>query len=561
MEIKTRVLTNPQHLEPSRRETARKNIAAIGKIKVSPNTRLAPPEGSDELDLSEHSVPTPDASGKILKSLADGKYSWETPYGIEQVPADWDQVDRTKPDYINNKPGLYQGATDEHPGSSGFVPAALSDERDLFLKGDGTWGTPDCTPGDGKLYIALGNGRPTDTGFSANAGNNVIVSIPEASEEEPGLLSADDKEKLNNIDISDIPSKSSLSIVDGTGADADKTTITLKENTSTTVLTAHQDISGKADKREMSITSDGDHTTITLKNGTSTTVINSHQTIPSSSTSAAGIVQLSNDINSSSENVAATSKAIKDVYDALDAKLNARAVFFGSTAEWDNYKTEHPIGDPSKVYYVQTGNGADKYTVYVWKLVAEGTSYYEKTDESSISLEGYWHGAPNVVSGQNKTDEFVSGVTLNNDGSVSVTTRGVQNAVASVNGIGGSHGLITAEDQEKLNGISSGAQVNVKPDWKAASGNEAEILNKPELDSTMSSSEDNGATYWGVKNPLPDTIGNAGDVLTVKNGSPAWESLTKLPSAPINNGKYVLTCTVTNGTAAYAWEVINTTTV
>lgn len=143
MEIKTRVLTNPQHLEPSRRETARKNIAAIGKIKVSPNTRLAPPEGSDELDLSAHSVPTPDASGKILKSSADGKYSWETPYGIEQVPADWDQVDETKPDYIKNKPGLYQGATDEHPGVSGFVPAALSDERDLYLKGDGTWGKLD----------------------------------------------------------------------------------------------------------------------------------------------------------------------------------------------------------------------------------------------------------------------------------------------------------------------------------------------------------------------------------------------------------------------------------
>lgn len=304
MEIKTRVLTNPQHLEPSRRETARKNIAAIGKIKISPNTRLAPPEGSDELDLSAHSVPTPDASGKILKSSADGKYSWETPYGIEQVPADWDQVDRTKPDYIKNKPGLYRGATDEHPGVSGFVPAALSDERDLFLKGDGTWGTPDCTPGDGKLYIALGNGRPTDTGFSANSGNNAIVIIPEATEEAPGLFSAGDKEKLN--------------------------------------------------------------------------------------------------------------------------------------------------------------------------------------------------------------------------------------------------------------GIAEGAEVNVKPDWTAASGNAAEILNKPTLDSSMAAREDNGITYWGVKNPLPGTIGNTDDVLTVKNGAPAWESRAKLPDAPINNGKYVLTCTVNNGTAVYAWEVIDT---
>lgn len=36
-----------------------------------------------------------------------------------------------------------------------------------------------------------------------------------------------------------------MSVVAGTGANADKTTITLKTGTSATVLTAHQDISGK----------------------------------------------------------------------------------------------------------------------------------------------------------------------------------------------------------------------------------------------------------------------------------------------------------------------------
>lgn len=145
MEIKTRVLTNPQHLEPSRRETARKNIAAIGKIKVSPNTRLAPPEGSDELDLSAHSVPTPDASGKILKSSADGKYSWETPYGIEQVPADWNQADDTQPDFLKNKPGNFQGATANEDGTAGFIPAPTSADRNKFLCGNGQWADVDNT--------------------------------------------------------------------------------------------------------------------------------------------------------------------------------------------------------------------------------------------------------------------------------------------------------------------------------------------------------------------------------------------------------------------------------
>ena len=49
-------------------------------------------------------------------------------------------------------------------------------------------------------------------------------------------------------DISGKANKSEMSVVAGTGDDADKTTITLKRGTSATVLTTHQDITGKADK-------------------------------------------------------------------------------------------------------------------------------------------------------------------------------------------------------------------------------------------------------------------------------------------------------------------------
>ena len=34
----------------------------------------------------------------------------------------------------------YQGATDNIDGIHGLVPAAISEEKDKFLKGDGTWG-------------------------------------------------------------------------------------------------------------------------------------------------------------------------------------------------------------------------------------------------------------------------------------------------------------------------------------------------------------------------------------------------------------------------------------
>jgi Chaperone of endosialidase len=42
----------------------------------------------------------------------------------------------------------------------------------------------------------------------------------------------------------------------------------------------------------------------------------------------------------------------------------------------------------------------------------------------------------------------------------------------------------TTAEQTKLSGIATGAQVNVKPDWNAASGSASEILNKPSLGGT-----------------------------------------------------------------------------
>jgi len=56
-------------------------------------------------------------------------------------------------------------------------------------------------------------------------------------------------------------------------------------------------------------------------------------------------------------------------------------------------------------------------------------------------------------------------------------------AVASESGTGGSAGLMSAADKEKLDGVEAGAQANVKPDWNAAAGTDAEILNKPTIPS------------------------------------------------------------------------------
>lgn len=62
----------------------------------------------------------------------------------------------------------------------------------------------------------------------------------------------------------------------------------------------------------------------------------------------------------------------------------------------------------------------------------------------------------------------------------------VNKFVAKESGKGLSTNDFTTEEKNKLAGIAAGAQVNVKPDWNASSGNAAEILNKPTIPSKTS---------------------------------------------------------------------------
>lgn len=83
-------------------------------------------------------------------------------------------------------------------------------------------------------------------------------------------------EKLTKDSLDTKANKSEMSVT----TDSDQTTITLKEGTSATVINAHQNVSGKADKSEMTIEDvAGDNTKkkITLKDGLSQDVVVAHQ--------------------------------------------------------------------------------------------------------------------------------------------------------------------------------------------------------------------------------------------------------------------------------------------
>lgn len=136
-----------------------------------------------------------------------------------------------------------------------------------------------------KIYINVGTLVDIYTGGS-QAGDMVVVDV----DNETHLITAAltdgtvTKAKLAqgvqaSLDLADgAVQKSEVGITTGTGT----ATITVKDGVSATVLTDHQDISGKAEKSEMTIeavTGDDTKKKITLKSGLSQVVLVDHQDI------------------------------------------------------------------------------------------------------------------------------------------------------------------------------------------------------------------------------------------------------------------------------------------
>ena len=81
------------------------------------------------------------------------------------------------------------------------------------------------------------------------------------------------------------------------------------------------------------------------------------------------------------------------------------------------------------------------------------------------------------------------GITSEQATAISDNTAALANKVDKDGAKGLSTNDFTTADKSKLDGIDAGAQVNVKPDWNAATGNVAEILNKPIIPAAADGSE------------------------------------------------------------------------
>lgn len=143
------------------------------------------------------------------------------------------------------------------------------------------------------------------------------------------------------------------------------------------------------------------------------------------------------------------------------------------------------------------------------------------------------------------------------DFSVADLVGGLQTEITSSNKLsadlvsdGTTNKVYTSSEKTKLSGIESGAQVNVKPDWNAASGSSTEILNKPTIptESTVSG--------WGFTKNTGTLTGVTfnGTHATVSNGI-ASISATTLPTVTSSdNGKIMQ---VLNG----AWSLVTPVTI
>ena len=240
------------------------------------------------------------------------------------VQSDWNEADDTQLDYIKNKPTLGTASSKDVPtsGDAGNTEVVLGSDSRLsdartptshthttsdisdfptmsdyieksntagLVKNDGTIDTNTYaqtsslgtaaaknvpTSGDASTTeVVMGNdSRLTDarTPVSHTHTTSQITDFPTMTDyiqksNTSGLVKNDGSIDTNTYatttDISGKADKSEMSVTDGTGSDADKTTIQLKSGTSATVLKTHQDISGKVDKVDGKGLSTNDYTT------------------------------------------------------------------------------------------------------------------------------------------------------------------------------------------------------------------------------------------------------------------------------------------------------------
>lgn len=112
-------------------------------------------------------------------------------------------------------------------------------------------------------------------------------------------------------------------------------------------------------------------------------------------------------------------------------------------------------------------------------------------------------------------------------------------------------GLMSSTDKTKLNGIETGAQANVKPDWDAAAGSAAEILHKPSIptvnNATLSITVGSASAVTFTANASDDQSVSIPNAASASGGSAATGGLmTATDKANLDNATAVIPSTATS---------------
>ena len=312
----------------------------------------------------------------------------------------------------------FTGATNNSNGTKGIVPQPLIADKDKFLKADGTWDIP-----ENDIYT-----HPSYTSTTGIESSNQTPSFG------------------GTFNISQVSS-------DSTGHITSQTTRTVKIPNSTATATSDGLMSSSDKSKLNGIESNANKTTV------------------------------DSSMSDSSTNPVQNKIVKKYVDDAVKDLVNSAPEELDTLKELADYLTDDTI----------EGSVAKSLSNKVDKISGKGLSTNDFTDTLKTKLDNIDDGANNyihptytAITGKpiaNQTPSFGGTFTVTqissdasghvNSGTDRIITIPNDEAVASTSGTGGSAGLMSATDKEKLNSIATNANNYSHPTYTSTTGIES----------------------------------------------------------------------------------------
>ncbi|NTW34058.1 MAG: hypothetical protein HGB12_15820 [Bacteroidetes bacterium] len=165
---------------------------------------------------------------------------------------------------------------------------------------------------------------------------------------------------------------------------------------------------------------------------------------------------------------------------------------------------------------LEVGEGADNQGILIPRVSLTAVGTYSLAGTPVTSLLVYSNTAPSGGSGvgfyywsiDNKWTALSTGAVTNVSGTYPIVSSGGSTPVVSIEiATTSDAGSMSAADKTKLDGISTGAEVNVNADWNATSG-DAQILNKPTIPAASDGSETHITAGTNINVTGTGTTGN-----------------------------------------------------